>query len=275
MRCSSAVTRSSICRCSCERRTFVDSMRRRASSSSNSAACAPCTTRKSMTAAAARCVRFMRASRSHPLTARGEKDRITAIGVMPRRPESLAAVHDVVAAILRPRRLVMPRVLRPLFAVADRLDLAVGGAEQQHHPLDGIGALLAERDVVLARAALVRVALYRHPRGAVLLQVARMRLDQRTVPVLHDEAVEIEVDAALRQDAARIAQRVARARRRRTAHAGALGAARLRAAGTCTGRARGAAVLDGGFGCGRRRAADECRREDRDEYEIAHGTSCL
>ena len=55
-----------------------------------------------------------------------------------------------------------PCVPRLLLAEAHRLDLDLGGAEQHHHPLHRVGALLAERDVVLARAALVGVALERH-----------------------------------------------------------------------------------------------------------------
>ena len=50
-----------------------------------------------------------------------------------------------------------------------------GRSEQRHHPLDGVGALLAERDVVFARAALVGIALHRQPGVAVLLQIARVR----------------------------------------------------------------------------------------------------
>ena len=66
-----------------------------------------------------------------------------------------------------------------------------------HHPLDRVGALLAERDVVLARAALVGVALQRDARVAVGREVLRMRLDDRLVLVGDREAVELEVDAAL------------------------------------------------------------------------------
>jgi hypothetical protein len=131
--------------------------------------------------------------------------------------------------------------------------------------LTRIGALLAERDVVFARAALVGVALDRHARSAILLQIARVRFDQRAVFVLDDEAVEVEVDAALRQDVVRVAQRIAapaarpsRSRRppwrRRFAH---------RPSGAACARRR-AAVVDRRFRRGRTRATGECRRDQCD-----------
>src|SRR6187455_1873386 len=125
------------------------------------------------------------------------------------RPALLARVDDVVAAVLGPGRFVVAGVLRLLLAEAHGLDLAVLRAEQRHHALDRVGALLAERDVVFARAALVGVALDRHARVAVLREVAAVRLDQRAELVAHGEAVEVEVDDALAEHARRIAQRVA------------------------------------------------------------------
>src|SRR6185436_11418012 len=155
-------------------------------------------------------------------------------------------VEDVVAAVLGPRGFVVARVLRLLLAEAHGLDLAVLRAEERHHPLDRVGALLAERDVVFARAALVGVALDRHARVAVLREVAAVRLDQRAELVAHREAVEVEEDDALRQRARRIAQRVAgRTRPRALLRAGDAAGARAGGARAARrGRARGAAVLD-------------------------------
>jgi hypothetical protein len=63
------------------------------------------------------------------------------------------------APVLRPGRLVAALHRRTLLAEADRLDLAVVRAHQGHRLGDRLGALLAEREVVLVAAALVGVAL--------------------------------------------------------------------------------------------------------------------
>src|SRR4051794_19208503 len=105
-------------------------MRRRASSSSNSAALADCANAAKVSTA---------------MIARGARGALT----------SFAGVEHVVAAVLGPARLVVALRLRLFLAEADRLDLLLLRAEQRHHALHGLGALLAERDVVFARAALV------------------------------------------------------------------------------------------------------------------------
>src|SRR5688572_13671822 len=63
-------------------------------------------------------------------------------------------ILDVGAAILRPRRLVVPGGHRLLLAVADGLDAPVGNAEDRHHPLHRLGAPLPQREVVFAASAL-------------------------------------------------------------------------------------------------------------------------
>src|SRR6059036_1924085 len=150
-------------------------MRLRASSSSNSAACA---------GAMASC-------------AATTSDSTMGATAAPKRPRStlLASVDDVVAPILGPGRFVVTRVLRLLLAEAHGFDLRVGRAVEQHHALDGVGAPLAERDVVLPAAAFVGVALDRHPRRAGGLQILCVRLDQRLVFVLDRVAVVLEVHA--------------------------------------------------------------------------------
>src|SRR5512144_3013069 len=116
--------RSSSCRWSCARRWFVAAMRLRASSSSNSAARtgAATTNVNSSTSAKAR-----------------------IIGLF-------ANVDDLHAAVLRPRRLVVAERGRLLLAERHGLDLHLGRAEELHHLLHRVGALLAKRDVVLAAA---------------------------------------------------------------------------------------------------------------------------
>src|SRR5438034_1282671 len=59
-------------------------------------------------------------------------------------------------------RVVGVRDLRPLLAVADRLNAAGRDAERDQHVLHGLGTTLAEREVVLAGAALVTMPLDRH-----------------------------------------------------------------------------------------------------------------
>src|SRR5690349_2961176 len=130
---SIAASRSSIWRCSCESRMFVSSMRRRASSSGKIAAFATCAARARAIAASAvrkesvfETLRFM-APHPNPSPSQAEGVRI----------KLLAGVQDVVAPILRPRRLVVAGVLRTLLAEAYGLDLVIARAEQRHHPLHG------------------------------------------------------------------------------------------------------------------------------------------
>src|SRR4051812_217948 len=96
---------------------------------------------------------------------------------------------------------------RLLFAEADGLDLVFARAEEHQHLLHGVGASLAEADVVLAAAALIAVALDQHLGGRVVAQELGMRLDQRLELVLDVELVEVEVDRALGQDVVRILER--------------------------------------------------------------------
>jgi hypothetical protein len=64
----------------------------------------------------------------------------------------------------------MAFVLRLLFAQADRLELVFTGTEQSQHLADRVGTLLAQRQVVLAAAALVGIALDQHLELAVFGQ---------------------------------------------------------------------------------------------------------
>src|SRR5688572_8872770 len=70
----------------------------------------------------------------------------------------LTTVDKLDAAILRVRRLVAPLHCRALLAVAHRGDLRLSHTLQHQRATHRLRATLAEADVVLARAALVRVA---------------------------------------------------------------------------------------------------------------------
>src|SRR5262244_333788 len=91
---------------------------------------------------------------------------------------ALLREHGDAAAVLRERDIVMPRILRPLLAVGDRLDAVGIDAERDEIILHGVGATLAERQVVLARAALVAMALDRDRVLPVLLQPRRLLLER-------------------------------------------------------------------------------------------------
>src|SRR5260221_10539276 len=122
-----------------------------------------------------------------------------------------ARVLDVGTAVLLPRRLIVPRRHGLLLAVADGLDACVAHAEHRHHLLHRFRATLAKGEVVLAAATLVAVAFDADARVALVARhVARMRLHHALVLVLDLVRVEVEVDAALGEDVARIAQRIAR-----------------------------------------------------------------
>src|SRR6185503_20107695 len=115
------------------------------------------------------------------------------------RPASFAApVDEVAAAVLGPGRFVVPDRPGLLLAEAHRLDLLILGAREAHHLARVFRASLAERQVVLAAAALVAVALDREPCARVLAQIARVRLDRGPELGLDLVAVEVVVDRALR-----------------------------------------------------------------------------
>src|SRR5258706_7825386 len=126
--------------------------------------------------------------------ASASKRRASADALSPQRQRAIvpslsagplfAGVHHVVATVLGPRAFIVPRIARLLLAEAHRLDLVVGGTVERHHALHLVGPALPQRDVVLAAAALVAVALHRHARGPVALQILRVSFDQRLELVL-------------------------------------------------------------------------------------------
>src|SRR5689334_15850155 len=68
-------------------------------------------------------------------------------------------IHDLDPAILRPRRLVASGSGRTLFAIAHCGQLNLACTLQHQRATYCLGATLTEADVVLTRAALVRVPL--------------------------------------------------------------------------------------------------------------------
>src|SRR5208282_1585740 len=102
---------------------------------------------------------------------------------MTREPERGARVGSVddhhVATVLRPRGLVRADHRRTLLAVADGGNPPGLDAKGRQILLGGGGAALAERQVVLARAALVAVTLDGHGVLRILLQPLGPLLDLR------------------------------------------------------------------------------------------------
>src|SRR4029079_15711517 len=106
----------------------------------------------------------------------------------------LGRVHDFDAAIHLPAILAVVLAHRALFAVAHDIELGgrgTGGAERARH---GVAATLAEAEVVLARAALVGVALQRDARARELAQVRGMAADRSLELRLDVGLIEVEVD---------------------------------------------------------------------------------
>src|SRR6266700_4507339 len=78
--------------------------------------------------------------------------------------------REFVAAVLRPGVLVMSRIHRPLLAVRNGLDATGVDAVAHEVLLRGVGAPIAQGEVVLVRAALVTVPGNLHPQRGIFLQ---------------------------------------------------------------------------------------------------------
>src|SRR5579864_7024368 len=83
----------------------------------------------------------------------------------------LLLVHEVGAAVLRPRRFVMTVSLRLFLAEAHGFHLRIRHAHQRQRTANSFSTLLAECQVVFAGAALVGVALNQHVTLRVALQI--------------------------------------------------------------------------------------------------------
>src|SRR5262249_32327727 len=100
------------------------------------------------------------------------------------------------------RRFVMPFHGRPLLAVGDGLQPVPVDAERDEIVLHGIGAPLAQREVVFARAALVAVTFDRdailrvllQPCGLLLQRVLRIRANLVAVVVEEDPIADAHLE---------------------------------------------------------------------------------
>src|SRR5258708_6311274 len=111
-------------------------------------------------------------------------------------------IDNIGAAIFGPAFLILTEGHRLLRPEADGLDLLVADTEQHHCALDAVRAALTQREVVLAAAAIVAVALHGDLELAVVHHEFGMRLDHRHVLFLDVVTVVFVIDAALCQRAA-------------------------------------------------------------------------
>src|SRR5665213_4155801 len=88
-----------------------------------------------------------------------------------------------------------------LSPVTDGAQLRFRHSLQQHRAPYGLGAALAQPDVVLARTALIRIAFEPNVQIGMRDQVVRMGCDQGRTITGDIAAVEGEVDDPLREDA--------------------------------------------------------------------------
>ena len=160
----------------------------------------------------------------------------------------------------------MPFILWLLFAKADRFQLILAGTEQGQHLAKRVGALLAQRQIVFATAAFVGIALNQHLELTIVGEELGMGGYQILVFALDFVAVEVEVDAALRENARRVGQHCRQP------------AAFDTASGDRGHASRPAACLDGSaaglvaaVGC--RTAGSKQKRESRWDEESFHGVS--
>src|SRR5208282_66623 len=128
------------------------------------------------------------------------------------------------AAVLRPGRFVVTDHRRAFLAVADGSDAAGGDAERDQRAFHRVGAAIAEREVVFARAAVVAMAfdrdfhvlIFLEPGCLALKRLLAFRLDVRLVEVEEDAIADVldEILARTRRGVA------ARGRRALTGGAG-------------------------------------------------------
>src|SRR5438876_512296 len=123
-----------------------------------------------------------------------------------RLAQRLAAGDDLelVAAVLRPRRLVVPRRERPLLTVGHGLDATPVDAVTHEILLRGRGASVAEGQVVFVRPALVAVARDANPQIGVRLQDRDLLVEDGGVLGAEVCLVEVEMDHRGEQGAHRV-----------------------------------------------------------------------
>src|SRR5437867_2448390 len=101
---------------------------------------------------------------------------------------------ELIAAILRPRLLVVSGGERPFLTVGHGLDPTPIDAVADEVLLRRRGAAIAERQVVLVRAALVAVPADADAQGGVSLEDRHLLVQDRGVPAPDDRLVIVEVD---------------------------------------------------------------------------------
>src|SRR6185312_6910295 len=111
----------------------------------------------------------------------------------------LLRIDDLDTTVLRPGRFIAARGGWALFAIAHRRELRIRRTLQQQRATHGLRAPLAETDVVLARAALVRVPFEAHLRARRRSEMLRVRRDDIGALAPNLAAIEVEVDGALGQ----------------------------------------------------------------------------
>ena len=124
------------------------------------------------------------AATAHParLTATATRSRrscsptLTSCSDLPAHQLLLSLIHEVRPPVLRPAGFGAFGAERLFLAVADGANAIRRNAQRDQRLLGGVGAIVAQRQVVLGRAALVAVALDGELDVGMLLQEARIGL---------------------------------------------------------------------------------------------------
>ena len=117
-------------------------------------------------------------------------------------------IDQIGATVLGKRRVVIGAAAGLFLAQAHGFELGFGHAQCDQRAANRLGPPLAEREVVLAAAALVGIALDHDFLRAVAGQVLRMGIEGRAVLILDGEAVEVEIDTAPGQRVFRVLERI-------------------------------------------------------------------
>src|SRR6185312_6936322 len=111
----------------------------------------------------------------------------------------LLRIDDLDTTVLRPGRFIAARGGWALFAIAHRRELRIRRTLQQQRATHGLRATLAETDVVLARAALVRMPFETHLGTRGRREMLRVGRDDIGALAPNLAAVEVEVNGAFSQ----------------------------------------------------------------------------
>ena len=181
-----------------------------------------------------------------------------------RRYFDLPGDGEVRAAVPRPALLVGLLAERDLLAVRHRLQAGGVDAQRDQVVVGGLRAPLAQRQVVLDRAALVAVALDRDAEEVELLQGVGVLRQDRAVAVAQVGAVVVEVDVGEQAHLLHLVDRLLCSARTRSASAPTPAVA-AGAGGGVSGAA------GGGVGAGRRRLLAASRNGDGERESEGRG----